>query len=117
MATNTKHIPELTEWESKQIPEGWEFFRKVVFGDTVSLKVRKQYEPNDIRFNDDGYEYKEVFIPINAESKSKIEAAAPELLEALQAMIEAHSHIGGIGRDRKKSAHDKALAAIKKATE
>lgn len=54
---------------------------------------------------------------VSEKRDAKVIAASKDLLEALQAMKEAHSHIGGIGRDRKKLAHDKAEAAIKKATE
>lgn len=50
------------------------------------------------------------------EEESKINSqAVPDLLSALEGMVEPFSHIGGVGRDAKFKAMEAAKAAIKKA--
>lgn len=41
----------------------WDTFRiKVIDENYVDIKFRKRYGENDIQFNEDGYEYKSVFV-------------------------------------------------------
>lgn len=40
----------------------WEAFRVKVINSTIDIKFRKKYSEGQIQFNDDGYEYKSIWI-------------------------------------------------------
>lgn len=81
--------------EIANIPEGWEVF-KVANRENTFVKIRRIYPEGAINFNEDGYEYKSIFITakdVLAYRYPKLKEENTKLLEANKALIEALQNI------------------------
>jgi len=47
------------------IDEGWEIFKIYNADHIYAVKIRIKYREDEIKFNEDGYKYKQLFVNIN----------------------------------------------------
>ena len=72
-----KDISKITAEDIKQlysIGESWQVYNITKKFGVIHVKWRKQYKETDIKFNDDGYEYKSTFIHPENLSLSEVKA-------------------------------------------
>lgn len=101
MIENMKHTPGPWHWDSDPVkgdPTGRIRYRVTTTGKTITQVYYSSFEGG----------------LTNAEADAKLIAAAPELLEALKECM--HLMMQNFGSNDKKLAHQKAKAAIDKAT-
>lgn len=81
------------------VPEGWEFFRaKAYTGEQIGIKYRKPYAEGEPHYNEDGFEYKELFVTAKEVAANKYTALA---VNHLASLAEALSNFINISEQRK----------------
>lgn len=72
------------------VPEGWEFFRARDYGGKqIGIKYRKPYAEGETHWNEDGFEYKEIFVTSKNVAAEKYAALAVNNLASLAEALEA----------------------------
>lgn len=63
MAKSKGYKLQFVKMVTNVIPEGWELFRvKEYYKGKLDVKVRRLYPDGEVKYNEDGYEYKCIFI-------------------------------------------------------
>ena len=71
-----KSISNITEEDlydclKNEIPIGWDVFNYHIDKHWQGIKIRKPYSKDEIHFNEDGYEYKTIFLSPNKTEQYK----------------------------------------------
>lgn len=84
------------------VPDGWDFFRARDYGGgQIGIKYRKEYEEGETKWNEDGFEYKELFVTSKKIAADKYTALAvnnlhllAEALQTIQNVLESWNSEG-----------------------